>query len=205
MRRVVVLVVACTALNVVADQPPRGKDVDKCAGCTSMVDRMYQAVLKAAPGETRQETSIVEIFDGFCDQFQWYNSMTFYNKTLDQEFVYYRPPTEPTTEATADGGRLMHFCQALYESHEEMLEEYALSLTKKSSSNIQVDLCVKKMDHCTEKYLKDMAITFVGALRAANMDPRKLKSTTRENPDGKKSKRKKKKKKKSKKKSKKEL
>jgi hypothetical protein len=164
-------------IAAVAAEAP-GKDVDKCAGCASMVDRMYQAVLKVAPGETRVETEIVEIFETFCDDFQYYSSLTLYNKTLDQDFAYYRPPTE-ATEATPDGKRLYSFCQSLYEDNEEMLEKFALSLQKASSQTIQVDLCVNKMKLCTEVGLRQMAITFVHALRAANMDPRKLKSTTR--------------------------
>jgi hypothetical protein len=171
----------------------QGRAVEKCAGCTSVVDRMYQAVLKAVPGE-KTETSLVELFETFCDDFQYYSSLTLYNTTLDQEFSYYRPPTE-ATEATPDGRNLYSFCQNLYEENEEMLEAYALSLNKASSQTIQLELCVERMHHCTEVKARQMAITFVHALRAANMDPRKLKSTTRQgNGKGKKKKKKKNKK-----------
>jgi hypothetical protein len=46
---------------LVALLPLAAADVDKCAGCAVIVDRMFQSVVKSMPKGPRKESAILEV------------------------------------------------------------------------------------------------------------------------------------------------
>jgi hypothetical protein len=131
-------------------------ELDKCSGCASIVDQLWQGVTRNSPRKNRAEYEILEVFEELCDGFVNYEAVD------AGGFLWYHRRWKG--DLPPDGPVLKSFCERFLEKHEDKLVEYARNM--ESATNVQLDVCVEMASLCDRDRLVEMAQAVVAFQKA---------------------------------------
>ena len=174
---VVLALISCaSAAEIVEPDGVEARQLDKCAGCSAMVDQVYQRILAAVPNDTRlrvDESTATDVLDAACDLFDQFKMQTV-DWTDGNTYSWYRPNRldgpGSATRSTPEGQAMQRYCHGLVEEHYDPLTTYARSIKKESSRSIQTDICVEMTGLCDQAKLIESAKAFVAAMSGTHQE-----------------------------------